>query len=616
MSSAFNPTTADREIGKCLIERRSFSMIAGAGSGKTTSLVMALEYLRENEASWLRRNGQKIVCITYTKRAVEVISGRLGHDNLYVVATIHSFFWGEICRFNHDIREAVRDFIIPMHIEREREKDKGSNSKSALRARAKIAQLEEQLIALDGVLSFDYDDSSFSDYSKGQFSHDDVIDVAAYLLAERPTLRRVLGQKYPFIFVDEAQDTFSEIIEGLNLVTSREGLPIIGYFGDPMQQIYDNRAGEFAGPPGSARITKEENYRCSVNVINLLNAFRKDVQQVPAGDNSGVVGSVLMTLIRAENPEAKSGFRKVYSEEQLQRALGRFDAVLTDWGWNDSIEMKQLFLVRQMIARRLGFLEIHRLFTGSFASSRAQDQYEKGTHFLLKSFIEVIWPLVKAHRVDNHRAIINILLNKSPTFDVRGTNSEHSLRYMVDLSNNLVTSLSGLWEKGTLREILVYCQKNGLAKLPSRLEDHIARSPRAEQYNDDEHAEDKADWLCDEFFSMGTTELQAYCEFVEDNTVYSTQHGVKGEEYQNVLTVFDDVEAAWTKYSFTKLLTPQVAGNPTEGQFDRSQKLAYVCFSRAVENLRIILFTLNPGAAKTELIESGLLTKEQISIHE
>ena len=66
-----------------------------------------------------------------------------------------------------------------------------------------------------------------------------------------------LGQRYPFIFVDEAQDTFHEIVKGINLVCAGEGLPIVGYFGDPMQQIYDNRTGNFFGPPGSAEITKK-----------------------------------------------------------------------------------------------------------------------------------------------------------------------------------------------------------------------------------------------------------------------------------------------------------------------------------------------------------------------
>ena len=614
MPDDYIPIVADTEIIECLSERRSFSLIAGAGSGKTMSLVKALEYLRENDESWLRQSGQKIVCITYTNRAVKVISDRLGHDDLYVVATLHGFLWGEIARFNHDIREVVRNFVIPMQIERAREKDTGKQTKTAIKPRAQIARLDEQLAGLDAVRSFDYDDSSFSDYAKGQLSHDDVIEVAGRLLSERPILRRVLSQKYPFIFVDEAQDTFLEIVEGLNLVCSGEGLPIVGYFGDPMQQIYDKRAGDFAGPPGSVQITKEENYRSSTDVVNFLNVFRQDVQQVPAGDNAEVVGSVRMSLVRAEEPEARSGNRKVYSEEQLQRALDRFDTALAGWGWNDGRDMKQLFLVRQMIARRLGFLKVHHLFTGPFASSRAQDEYAEGTHFLLKQFIEEIWPLIKAHSDGNHQAIINILRSKSPTFDIHGVNRDRPLQEMIDLSKELTTTLLGLWETGTVREILTYCQKNSLSKFPSQLADHIARTPRAVEYNADEHQEDKADWLCDHFFSMGTSELAAYCEFVEDNTTYSTQHGVKGEEYQNVLVVFDDVEAAWTNYSFTKLFTPQISGDPTEGQFDRSRNLAYVCFSRAEKNLRIILFTPNPEAAMDELIKDGLLIKEQLNI--
>lgn len=614
MSEKFIPTLADTEIRECITGRQSFSMIAGAGSGKTTSLVGALTYLRENEVDWLRRNGQKILCITYTNRAVEVISSRIGQDDLYIVTTLHKFLWSEIHRFTHDIREALREFVIPARIEKARERDSGKQTKAAIEARERIERLEKQLAALDVVESFKYDENSFSDYASGQLDHDDVIKVSGYLLAERQTLRRILGQRYPFIFVDEAQDTFHEIVKGINLVCTAEGLPIAGYFGDPMQQIYDKRAGDFFGPPGSIQITKVENYRCSKSVIDLLNAFRKDVQQIPAGDNAEIVGSVKMTLVRAEEPEERSGRRKVYSEAQLKRVLNLFEAALADWGWDDGREMKQLFLVRQMIARRLGFLEVHRLFTGPFASSRAQDEYEEGTHFLLKPIVETIWPLVKANRNGKHRSIIDILRSRSPAFDVLGVNKERSLREMVNFSEELSTKLLHLWGNSTLREILIYCQENGIARLPDRLTDHLSRVPRSEEYDDDKHAEDKSDWLCDKFFTMKASELEPYCEFVEENTAYSTQHGVKGEEYKNVLVVFDDVEAAWGNYNFSKLLTPQVSGNPTEGQFDRSRKLAYVCFSRAEDNLRIILFTKSPEAAMDELIEAGFLNKDQLNI--
>jgi DNA helicase-2/ATP-dependent DNA helicase PcrA len=91
----------------------------------------------------------------------------------------------------------------------------------------------------------------------------------------------------------------------------------------------------------------------------------------------------------------------------------------------------------------------------------------------------------------------------------------------------------------------------------------------------------------------------------------SSQHR---EEYKDVVVVFDDIEAAWNNYSFAKTLTPDTSGSPTEGQYERSRKLAYVCFSRAEENLRVLLFTQNPESAMRELISNGIFKEAQISI--
>lgn len=150
--------------------------------------------------------------------------------------------------------------------------------------------------------------------------------------------------------------------------------------------------------------------------------------------------------------------------------------------------------------------------------------------------------------------------------------------------------------------------------MSDRLRGQLAREPRQEEYDEALHGEDKGDWLADGFFAMPAGELRAYCDFVLENTAYSTQHGVKGEEYPNVMVVFDDVEAAWNQYSFTKLLTPTTAGQSTEGQRERGRKLTYVCFSRARENLRLLLFTPEPEAARRELIERLHLRSEQIAI--
>ncbi len=84
-------TDSDRQIRECLVQKKSFVMVAGAGSGKTTSLITALQFLQANEGPRLRRDDKRVACITYTNRAVDVISGRLEWDSLFEVGTLHSF---------------------------------------------------------------------------------------------------------------------------------------------------------------------------------------------------------------------------------------------------------------------------------------------------------------------------------------------------------------------------------------------------------------------------------------------------------------------------------------------------------------------------------------------
>lgn len=603
-------TNADQKVAACIKKKQSFAVIAGAGSGKTLSLIDALDQIRTNCGDELKKNGQRVACITYTKRAVQVISTRLGYDDLFVVSTLHSFLWGEIKTFTKDIRQTLRDSRIPELIAKAQEKDTGGQSKTARKAREKVAKLSEDLGKLDEVLSFRYDDAAYSNYSEGKLSHDDVIEIAGYLLKDKAVFRKAFGFRYPFIFVDEAQDTFPIIVEAFNAVAEGEGLPMVGYFGDPWQQIYEQRAGDFQPPDGGETIKKTENFRCSERVIVFLNAFRKDVEQYPAGKNKGQQGSVQITLVEAEGPEAQ----RRYSEAQMDRALQRMDHALEAWGWQDRDGVIRLFLARQMIARRLGFVRLNGLFTGRYVSATAQEDYESGEHFLLKPILTAAWPLIEAFRKGDQRLVVDLLRTIGPAFDVRGKNQDRSLKEMVELSGRVVAGLDEIWSNGKLRDVYEYCREKELIRFSDRLQEHLARDPRNEEYDEDAHGFEKEDWLCDEFFAMGTEELEAYCDFIQGNTAYSTQHGVKGEEYSDVLVVYDDIEAAWNNYSFSKLLTPKTSGDPTEGQSQRSEKLAYVSFSRAEENLRILLYTNNPTVAKEELLQQSLFAESEISI--
>ena len=341
MTSSLIPTEADMQISECLETSRSFAVVAGAGSGKTTSLVEALKQVRERRGNELRQAGQRIVCITYTNRAVDVISTRLKFDDLFLISTLHGFLWGEISRFQTDIRDALKSKIIPNQLEKEQTKNTGQNNKIAKRAKAKVEQLTAALEAIDDVAKIQYTEAVSSNYIEGIINHDDMIDVAAHLILTKPVLRKVLGFKFPYIFVDEAQDTFDTVVEALNAICANEGLPIVGYFGDPMQQIYDKRAGSFFGPARAMKITKTENFRCSTSVLNLLNAFRKDVQQFAAGINADRVGGVEMIIVRAPTP---TGGRGRYSDEEINQVTAKFDEALEVWGWRQRGGVKRLFL--------------------------------------------------------------------------------------------------------------------------------------------------------------------------------------------------------------------------------------------------------------------------------
>jgi DNA helicase II / ATP-dependent DNA helicase PcrA len=606
------PTQADMEIRDCLTRRQCFSMVAGAGAGKTTSLVEALKVLLKTAGSGMRREGQRAVCITYTNRAAEVISKRLRQNPLFVVSTLHSFLWGEIRHFPRSIRESLRRSVLPRHIAQCKEDDNGGRSKKAMEARLKISQIERALDGLDSVTNFRYgDDTPYSNYLEGEVGHDDLILIAADMIKSNPPLRRIIGQRYPYIFVDEAQDTSADIVAAFNSLCSEDRAPVVGYFGDPMQQIYDKGMGDFGGPSDSRLITKKENFRSAPEIISLLNAFRQDVTQVAAGVNSHVTGSVLITLVQTETPAAPRGR---YTDEQLQYAQRRLAAAVEAWGWTNRKSAKQLFLVRRMIARRLGFLPLHDLFTGEYASSRAANSYEDGQHFLLKPFVETIIPLVSAYRNGDSRAAMRVLTSNTAAFCPGGIHATKTIREVKRIANAVIEHLARLFDSNTLGDVLRYCCDQELIVPSDGLSRHLSRPARSEEYDEAEHAEDKGDWLADEFLQMDGAEVLNYCNFLNENTPYSTQHGVKGEEYDDVIVVFDDTEAAWNNYSFAKMLTPRTSGEPKDTQRERSRRLAYVCFSRAIRNLRIIFFTPDPTSAANELESQNLFQKPQITI--
>ncbi|SEG26114.1 UvrD-like helicase C-terminal domain-containing protein [Thermomonospora echinospora] len=87
-------------------------------------------------------------------------------------------------------------------------------------------------------------------------------------------------------------------------------------------------------------------------------------------------------------------------------------------------------------------------------------------------------------------------------------------------------------------------------------------------------------------------EVIAYMHFKNERTPFSTQHGVKGDEFDNVVVVIDD--GVWNQYNMGKML----AGSDIESRRQRSRNLFYVCCSRARQRLAVVFLTDLPPEAK------------------
>src|SRR5262245_19393443 len=81
------------EVLVCLDQGRSFLVEAGAGAGKTHSLVKALEHLIDKRGRELTRRNQQVACITYTNVAPEEIRKRIGAHPVVHASTIHALCW-------------------------------------------------------------------------------------------------------------------------------------------------------------------------------------------------------------------------------------------------------------------------------------------------------------------------------------------------------------------------------------------------------------------------------------------------------------------------------------------------------------------------------------------
>lgn len=299
---------------------------AGPGAGKTHFLVENIKNIIESNQIITKSKMRKVLCVTYTNAAVDEIKRRLNRYDEYVeIYTIHSFIIEHIIRpFQQDIIDIMlSDFGITVD-------NKGAIS-SQIEGLGILHGVDKSLIynficedcnlnPLENNFTYskkamgevEVDNNKFitsvvanqepiSEFTAPKtidnnhivsikkylwsvvrkLTHNEILYFGYRVLQKNPTALYALRVKYPFIFVDEFQDT--NPLQTLLIKLIGEKSTFICIVGDIAQSIYSFQGAhpsDFAnfsidGEKKTNEYVISGNRRSTKNIVNFCNFLRK-----------------------------------------------------------------------------------------------------------------------------------------------------------------------------------------------------------------------------------------------------------------------------------------------------------------------------------------------------
>ncbi|MFV0572455.1 MAG: UvrD-helicase domain-containing protein [Xanthomarina gelatinilytica] len=612
-----------QQIFQSIDEGKNFLLSGGAGSGKTYSLVSVIrQVIAENLTT-------KVACMTYTNAAVKEIEERVNHKNLNV-STIHDFLWDNIKHFQKELKEALISLANNEDVSRISIEEVNPVPNDYFEGLEDGIQYKEFVRVREGIIS-----------------HDELLIVSNYLFEKYPKLSSIVKDKYKFIFIDEYQDTNKAVVETfLTHFKKSERKNIIGFFGDAMQSIYDDGIGnldEYKGDDDGKvnEIPKKQNRRNPQLVINLANKLRTDgiIQEPSADPNApnmtmGVVNQG--TVLFLHSTDGNIGEVEAYLEENY------------GWDFNNSKETKELNLTHNLIADKAGFRTLMDIYDKDHILS-FRDRIKKyiksngiTTDFSENTFGEVVQTLQQGKSgrelnavsptatmqtfIDNNAELYTyanssnysefskMYVDKDQLLDdkkqdegdenKKGSKRDNLIKHLFNIQTNIslyqnkryneflratdyrykitsiaskrtlkenIDNLVNVGDK-TIEEVISDANEKGICLIDDKLSDFKERK----------------EYLYNRVKNVKFSEFQKLYDYLEGQTPFSTQHKTKGAEFDNVLVILDN--GGWNNYNFGNLFL----GAGSASVLDRTQKIFYVCCTRAKENLAV--FFHNPDA--------------------
>lgn len=584
---------------------KNFLLSGGAGSGKTYSLVQVIgKVLADNPKT-------KIGCLTYTNAAVNEIERRVNHTNLRV-STIHDFLWDILKNFQRELKSTLVELI-----------NADSSSISV-----------PDISISEGYFDQFQDGIQYKEWTRvrdGIISHDEVILLAHAMFYKYKLLCNLLSDKYPYIFVDEYQDTHPLVIDILLEQLGKSTKPsIIGFFGDSMQSIYDDSIGDlntYIQRGDVIEVRKQQNRRNPTTVINLANKLRIDrLRQEPSKDPT----APNMSEGGIKQGQTRFCYGTNIDIDEVKQMIG--------WNFEDVEETRELNLTHNLIAPRAKFEELMNIYDKdkiieykSKILSRIKTQ-NITTDFSAMTFGEVIEALSIAQTPKQSKfikenqelyeyacslpfssfaksyvdkeALIDDKKTDTGSESKKGSKRDNLIKHLFKIQNQIIAYQTGdinTFLRRTEFKILKHENKLEIRKLIETISsmdnqtieeviDYAHDSGLC--FKDDKFLKFIGDneYLYHRVKDIPYMQFKKLYEYLEGKTPFSTQHKIKGEEFTNVLVILDNGD--WSKYNFEYVLNPNIKLTAAKQKTfpkirERTLKLFYVCCTRAKDNLLV-----------------------------
>ena len=524
----------DEQIISALQNGISFRVEAGAGSGKTYSLNKAIEWIQANKWTEYRRKKQTVVCITYTNAAVDVIAERLSKDSFILPSTIHSFAWNAIKQYQSfliDIVTSDSDFLP----------DEGDFF---------------EVTEVTYTLGHRYNENGIQ-----YLYHDDVLKLFCQLL-DNAKFRHVFTDKYPLILIDEYQDSYKPIIDRfIDFFIAEKKGPQFGFFGDAWQTIYQsNNACGLIENENLEIIKKGSNFRSAPRIVQVLNDLRPDLPQTSAIDDfDGQVIVITCDDYTGLRRTERNFMGELPAEELKNRLKNITEKIKRESSEED--DLKVLMITHKVLATQQGYEQLLEIL--------ADGLRDKEDPFLL-FFMDTVEPIYKALKDSNMQLLFDTLGIKR--FPIKKKSEKVKWK---DLQQQLE-------DARTKRAIDVFelIKRTKLIPIPPKLDGwyHLYQKAPETVYVTNASIQS--------FLELDYLQFTSAIDFLYPDAIFSTEHGVKGEEYDNVVFV---ISKGWNQYQF-ETYAPMITGHSDvpegkQASYERNRNLFYVCCSRPKKRL-------------------------------